>query len=54
MLSCPGGRQTTPQRPGGFDVDPKRFTPRAIKRQISDAKNALMDAEAYKGQLDQG
>src|SRR3954467_9986894 len=31
-----------------LDIDPKRFTPRAIKRQISDAKNALMDAEAYR------
>src|SRR3954451_1541509 len=31
-----------------LDVDPKRFAPRAIKRQISDAKNALMDAEAYR------
>src|ERR671938_301940 len=24
-----------------LDIDPKRFTPRAIKRQISDAKNAV-------------
>src|SRR5881392_2595729 len=31
-----------------LDVDPKRFAPRAIKRQISDAKNALMDAKAYR------
>src|SRR3954451_24839560 len=31
-----------------LDVDPKRFTPRAVKRQISDAKNALLDAEAYR------
>src|SRR4051812_11750323 len=31
-----------------LDIDPKRFTPRAIKRQISDAKNALLDAEAYR------
>ncbi|MFL5913457.1 MAG: ATP-dependent helicase [Gaiellaceae bacterium] len=31
-----------------LDIDPKRFTPRAIKRQISDAKNALMDAEGYR------
>src|SRR5437764_6514661 len=31
-----------------LDIDPKRFTPRAVKRQISDAKNALMDAEAYR------
>ena len=29
-------------------VDPKRFTPRAIKRQISDAKNQLLDAAAYR------
>ena len=28
-----------------LDIDPKRFTPRAVKRQISDAKNALLDAE---------
>src|SRR5918912_503128 len=27
-----------------LDVDPKRFAPRAIKRQISDAKNQLIDA----------
>ena len=31
-----------------LDVDPKRFTPRAIKRQISDAKNQLLDAAAYR------
>jgi len=31
-----------------LDVDPKRFTPRAIKRQISDAKNQLLDASAYR------
>jgi DNA helicase II / ATP-dependent DNA helicase PcrA len=31
-----------------LDIDPKRFTPRAIKRQISDAKNSLLDAEAYR------
>jgi DNA helicase II / ATP-dependent DNA helicase PcrA len=31
-----------------LDVDPKRFTPRAIKRQISDAKNQLIDAEGYR------
>ncbi len=31
-----------------LDVDPKRFTPRAIQRQISDAKNGLLDAEAYR------
>jgi DNA helicase-2/ATP-dependent DNA helicase PcrA len=31
-----------------LDVDPKRFAPRAIKRQISDAKNQLIDAEAYR------
>src|SRR5215210_1929848 len=32
----------------GLDVDPKRFTPRAVKRQISDAKNRLEDAAAYR------
>jgi DNA helicase-2/ATP-dependent DNA helicase PcrA len=31
-----------------LDIDPKRFTPRAIKRQISTAKNLLQDAEAYR------
>ena len=31
-----------------LDVDPKRFTPRAIKRQISDAKNQLIDAAGYR------
>jgi DNA helicase-2/ATP-dependent DNA helicase PcrA len=31
-----------------LDVDPKRFAPRGIKRQISDAKNQLLDAEAYR------
>jgi DNA helicase-2/ATP-dependent DNA helicase PcrA len=29
-------------------VDPKRFPPRGLKRQISDAKNGLLDAEAYR------
>src|SRR5688572_16692275 len=31
-----------------LDVDPKRFAPRGIRRQISDAKNALLDAQAYR------
>ncbi len=31
-----------------LDVDPKRFAPRAVKRQISDAKNRLEDASAYR------
>jgi DNA helicase-2/ATP-dependent DNA helicase PcrA len=31
-----------------LDVDPKRFAPRAIKRQISDAKNQLIDAAGYR------
>src|SRR3954451_22495259 len=31
-----------------LDVDPKRFTPRAIARQISNAKNSLLDAAAYR------
>jgi ATP-dependent DNA helicase UvrD/PcrA len=31
-----------------LDVDPKRFAPRGIRRQISDAKNGLLDAEAYR------
>src|SRR4051812_7701441 len=34
-----------------LDVDPKRFTPRAIARQISNAKNSLLDAEAYREQV---
>jgi DNA helicase-2/ATP-dependent DNA helicase PcrA len=34
-----------------LDIDPKRFTPRAIKRQISTAKNVLLDAEGYRGQV---
>jgi DNA helicase-2/ATP-dependent DNA helicase PcrA len=29
-------------------LDPKRYAPRAIKRQISDAKSQLLDAAAYK------
>src|SRR5687768_9385464 len=29
-------------------VDPKRFTPAAVHNQISDARNKLRDAEAYK------
>ena len=29
-------------------VDPKRFPPRGLKRQLSDAKNQLLDAEAYR------
>src|SRR4051812_28198518 len=31
-----------------LDIDPKRFTPRAIKRQISNAKNALLNADGYR------
>jgi DNA helicase-2/ATP-dependent DNA helicase PcrA len=31
-----------------LDVDPKRFTPRAIQSQISDAKNRLRSAEDYR------
>jgi DNA helicase-2/ATP-dependent DNA helicase PcrA len=34
-----------------LDIDPKRFTPRAIKRQISTAKNLLQDAEGYREQV---
>jgi len=30
-------------------IDPKRFTPRAIQSQISDAKNKLRSAEDYRG-----
>ncbi len=31
-----------------LDIDPKRFAPRAIQRQISDAKNTLLDAGGYR------
>jgi DNA helicase II / ATP-dependent DNA helicase PcrA len=31
-----------------LDIDPKRFAPRGIRRQISDAKNQLLDAQAYR------
>ena len=31
-----------------LDLDPKRFTPRALKRQISDAKNGLLSPEEYR------
>jgi DNA helicase-2/ATP-dependent DNA helicase PcrA len=34
-----------------LDIDPKRFTPRAIARQISNAKNSLLDAEGYREQV---
>jgi len=37
-----------------LDVDPKRFTPRAIKRQISDAKNQLLDASGYREKVAAG
>jgi DNA helicase-2/ATP-dependent DNA helicase PcrA len=40
----PPARQALPRRLG---VDPKRFTPRAVHNQISDAKNKLRDAEDY-------
>ena len=32
-----------------LDVDPKRFPPRAVRAQISAAKNQLLDAEEYGG-----
>ncbi len=31
-----------------LDIDPKRFAPRGVRNQISEAKNALLDAEAYR------
>ena len=34
-----------------LDIDPKRFTPRAIRRQISNAKNTLLDAAGYREQV---
>jgi DNA helicase II / ATP-dependent DNA helicase PcrA len=33
-------------------ADPKRYAPRAVKRQISDAKSQLLDAAAYKLKFD--
>ncbi|MEJ7715013.1 MAG: UvrD-helicase domain-containing protein [Thermoleophilaceae bacterium] len=33
-------------------IDSKRFPPRAVKRQISDAKNQLMDASAYREKVE--
>jgi DNA helicase II / ATP-dependent DNA helicase PcrA len=33
---------------GDLEVDPKRFPPRAIKAQISDAKNRLVDSVEYR------
>jgi len=35
-----------------LEIDPKRFPPRAIRSQISSAKNRLLDAEGYR--LEQG
>jgi len=32
-----------------LDIDPKRFTPRAMQAQISDAKNKLRSADDYRG-----
>ncbi len=32
-----------------LDIDPKRFTPRAMQSQISDAKNKLRSSEDYRG-----
>ena len=34
-----------------LDVDPKRFPPRSIQRQISDAKNNLRDAAEYRDRI---
>ena len=34
-----------------LDVDPKRFPPRSIQRQISDAKNNLRDAAGYRDRI---
>jgi DNA helicase-2/ATP-dependent DNA helicase PcrA len=34
-----------------LDVDPKRFPPRAIQNQISDAKNRLIDSVEYREQV---
>src|SRR5690349_5783543 len=34
-----------------LNIDPKRFAPRAIKSQVSRAKNQLLDAAAYRQQV---
>jgi len=36
---------------GEFDVDPKRFAPRAVQSQISSAKNRLLDADTYRQEI---
>jgi DNA helicase-2/ATP-dependent DNA helicase PcrA len=41
-------RRLTKQCLDELGVDPKRFTPAAVHHQISDAKNKLRDAEAYR------
>ena len=33
-----------------FEVDPKRFAPRAVQAQISGAKNRLLDADGYRSE----
>ena len=35
-----------------LDIDPKRFAPRGIRRQISEAKSQLQDAGAYREKVD--
>ena len=37
-----------------LEVDTKRYPPRAVRARISDAKNALIDAEAYQEQAGGG
>ena len=34
-----------------LEIDPKRFNPRAVRAQISAAKNRLVDAEEFRGEL---
>jgi DNA helicase-2/ATP-dependent DNA helicase PcrA len=34
-----------------LEIDTKRFAPRGLKRQISDAKNAMLDAAGYREQV---
>ncbi len=41
-------RRLTKRSLDELGVDPKRFTPAAVHNQISDAKNKLRDAEAYR------
>ena len=41
-------RRVVKKAPDDLDIDPKRFTPRAMQSQISDAKNKLRSPEDYR------